>query len=324
MERVRDARLPAARKSPRHASVIEPAERARMRAGLDVPRRGSVEPGSGGRTAGVELRAAVKRRAAAVEMVAIDERATVRDIGVVVVDDRPAAPVGVPVVPSPTEPREEPDPETGSERDSRADGVEPGECNPARIDGERWAIHAPRVVGWHVDDLRVCRLDHDGLALRRNGLLGRRLEVPRLLRALAHRLDRVEHGLLLVHIGVAQRRCPGKVLVHACQDRGKLRERLHARIPGHLIDRLGQWFPLQIRVLLHPAVGFDDLGRVRGSREDLRNQSVRIQGDGRHQLLQLLGRLLEDRLSFHRARRLRRCRGVRAREEAHDGQRPKQ
>src|SRR5712692_7908450 len=83
VERVRDARLPAGRKVPRHAAVIEPAERAGTHAGLDA-RRGSVGPPTGGRTAAAEP------RAAAVEMVAIDERATVRGIGVVVEHDRPA------------------------------------------------------------------------------------------------------------------------------------------------------------------------------------------------------------------------------------------
>ncbi len=259
--------------------------------------------------------------AAAVEMVVIDERSTVRDVLVVVVDQFPAAPVGIPVVPSPTESAEEADPETDSEGDPRAHGIEAGERIPAWISYDRGAIHLPRVVSWDVDDLGVCRLDHDRLALRGDGFLGTRLEVSRLLRSVAHRLDRVEHGLLLVHVCVAQRGRPGEVLVHVCKDRGKLRERLHAGIPGLLIDRLGQLLSFQIGVLLHPAVRFHDLGRIGGGGEDLRNQGVRIQGDGRDQLLQLVGTFLDHRLSLHRGCWLRSRRRVRAREEARDSQR---
>src|SRR5205823_12629805 len=113
--------LPARRKASRHAAVIEPAERARARAGLNL-RRGcvkpgaAVEPGAAGAavepSAAVEFGAAVKSGvavepgAAAVEMVAVDERATVRHVPVVIEVDRPVAPVCVPVVPSPTEARE--------------------------------------------------------------------------------------------------------------------------------------------------------------------------------------------------------------------------
>jgi hypothetical protein len=97
------ARLPAARESPRHASMIEPAEGAGTSAGLEVRRRA------------VKFRAAMESWTAAIEMVAIDERAAVRDVAVVVVHHPPLAPVGVPVAPSPTEPGEEADPETDSE-----------------------------------------------------------------------------------------------------------------------------------------------------------------------------------------------------------------
>src|SRR5229473_1222502 len=81
--------------------------------------------------------------------------------------------------------------EAESERNPRADGVDSGERNPAGISDERGAIHEPRIVGGHVDDLGVGRLDDDRLALRGDGLLGCRLEVTRLLRSLAHRLNGV-------------------------------------------------------------------------------------------------------------------------------------
>src|SRR6267378_8560783 len=312
--------------------MIEPAERARSSTGLEVRRLWSVELGatvgpgaamkvraSVGARAAMEVRATVGARAAmkvratveswtaAVEVVAIDEGAAVRDVSVVVEVHPPVVPIGVPVVPSPTESAEEADPPTESERNPRADSIEAGVPEPAWVSDQRRTIDRPRVVFGHVDDLGVCRLDHDRLALRGDVFLRRTPEVSSLLRPLAHGLDGVEHRLLLVHVRVAQRRRPGEVLVHACQDGGKLRDRLDARIPGLLIDRLGELLPLQIGVLLHPTVSFHDFGRVGGGGKDLRNQGVRIQRDGRHQLLQLLGSLLDNRLSLYRYRWLGSC-----------------
>src|SRR6267378_4942942 len=300
--------------------MIEPAERARSSTGLEVRRLWSVEVratvGAGaamevratvGAWTAMKVRATVESWTAAVEVVAIDEGAAVRDISVVVEVHPVVAPIGVPVVPSPTESAEEADPPTNSERNPRADGVEAGGPEPAWVGDQRRTIDRPRVVFGHVDDPGVCRLDHDRLALRGDVFLRRTPEVSSLLRPLAHGLDGVEHRLLLVHVGVAQCRRPGEVLVHVCQDGGKLRDRLDARIPGLLIDRLGQLLPLQIGVLLHPTVSFHDFGRVGGGGEDPRNQGVRVQRDRRHQLLQLLGSLLDNRLSLYRYRWLGSC-----------------
>src|SRR5437016_2272317 len=167
--------------------------------------------------AAVTVRPAVERMAAvtaAVEMVVADEGAAVRDIPVVVEHHAVAAPVGVPVVPSPAESTVEADPETDSERNPRAGGVQAGVPEPAGVCDERRAVDQPRIVGRHVDHLGVCRLDHDRLTLRDDVFLRGGLEVPRLLGSPAHRLHGVEHGLLLVHVCVAQRRRPGEVLVH--------------------------------------------------------------------------------------------------------------
>src|SRR5207253_9244118 len=216
----------------------------------------------------VEFRASMKSWAAAVEMVVADEGAAVRDIPVVVEHHAVAAPVGVPVVPSPAESTVEADPETDSERNSRAGGVQAGVPEPAGVCDERRAVDQPRIVGRHVDHLGVCGLDHDRLTLRDDVFLRGGLEVARLLGSPAHRLHGVEHGLLLVHVCVAQRRRPGEVLVHVRQHGGKLRDRLDARIPGLLIDGLGQLLPIQFGVLLHPTVRLHDLGGVRRGGED--------------------------------------------------------
>src|SRR5882672_12794570 len=186
--------------------MIEPAERARSSTGLEVRRLWSVKVGATvGPRAAMKVRATVESWTAAVEVVAIDEGAAVRDISVVVEVHPVVMPIGVPVVPSPTEPAEEADPPTNSERNPGADGIEAGVPTPAWVSDQRRAIDSPGVVLGHVDDLGVCRLDHDRLALRGDVLLGRALEVSSLLRSLAHCLYRVEHRLLLVHVCVAQR-----------------------------------------------------------------------------------------------------------------------
>ncbi len=71
----------------------------------------------------------------------------------------------------------------------------------------------------------------------------------------------------------------------------KRRERLDARVPGLLIHRLTQILALQIRIRLHPSVGFDDFFGKCGRRQNLRHQRIRIQRNGRNQALQLLGSL---------------------------------
>jgi hypothetical protein len=51
------------------------------------------------------------------------------------------------------------------------------------------------------------------------------------------------------------------------------------------IHRIGQLGALETGIFLQPTVRFDNLGRVGGSRQNLRDQFVRIQRDGRYQLL---------------------------------------
>jgi hypothetical protein len=110
------------------------------------------------------------------------------------------------------------------------------------------------------------------------------------LRALTHRLDRVHHILLMIDVGVSERRRPRQVLVHVRKDRWKLRERLDARIPGLRVDLLRELLWVVPAALLHPTLRLDDLLGIRGGREDLGDQLVRIQGNRGHELLQLCRR----------------------------------
>src|SRR5258708_34630659 len=81
---------------------------------------------------------------------------------------------------------------------------------------------------------------------------------------------------------------PRNVLVHVFEGRWKLCEGLDARVPGLFVDFFCQLFTLDIGMTLHPAVRLDDLSRIGGSSENLRNERVRVQGDRRDELLQLL------------------------------------
>jgi hypothetical protein len=74
--------------------------------------------------------------------------------------------------------------------------------------------------------------------LIRYGLLWSGLKIPGILRAPAHHLDGIHHVLLLIVIGVAQRRRPGQVFVHISKDGWKCGERLYARVPGLLVHSL--------------------------------------------------------------------------------------
>src|SRR6202035_2345226 len=202
VEPTADARLSTGRKAPRRAAMIEPAESAGTSAGLEVLRlwpvglgatvgpraamkvRASVGPRAAMKVratveswTAMKVRATVESWTAAVEVDAIDEGAAVRGVSVVVEVHPPVAPIGVPVVPSPTESAEEADPPTDSERNPWAFGIEAGVPEPAWVSDQRRTIDRPRVVCGHVDDVRVCRLDHDRLALRGDVLLGRSLEV---------------------------------------------------------------------------------------------------------------------------------------------------
>src|SRR5207253_6691915 len=159
------------RRSSRNAAAVESRAAVTVRPAVESRATVTVRPAVES-SATVEFRASVKFRAAvepgtaAVEMVVADEGAAVRDIPVVVEHHAVAAPVGVPVVPSPAESTVEADPETDSERNPRAGGVQAGVPEPAGVCDERRAVDQPRIVGRHIDHLGVCRLDHDRLALR--------------------------------------------------------------------------------------------------------------------------------------------------------------
>jgi hypothetical protein len=65
------------------------------------------------------------------EVVAIDERSAMGNVGVVVIDDGAVMPVGSPVMPSPAEAAEEADSKTYTERNRRAANEDSGNRIPS-------------------------------------------------------------------------------------------------------------------------------------------------------------------------------------------------
>jgi len=148
--------------------------------------------------------AVVEVAAPLVEVVAIDDRSAVGDVGVVVVDHPMAMPVASPVIPAPPKSSEEADSKPNTEGNCGAGKKDSGHRNPARVGDDRYPIHEPRIIGRHVDHVRVGRLDDDRVALSCYAFLFVAIQLASLSSLLAHRLDSIRHILLLVGICVAE------------------------------------------------------------------------------------------------------------------------
>ena len=167
------------------------------------------------------------------------------------------------------------------------------------------AEHVHRVVGRHKDHAGLRRLDHDHLR-RRRGLLhhhgrGRRrgwlrrhrdlfvaLEVAGLLGALAQALHRVHHVLGLRQEGVTHVAHPFGLRAKRDQHIGEGHQRGHRRIPGLVFHQLDGRVALFIGVRLGPRRSRREILGVGRGHEQLGQQGVGEQGDGRRHLFELL------------------------------------
>ncbi|CAB3880207.1 hypothetical protein LMG3410_03259 [Achromobacter aegrifaciens] len=153
------------------------------------------------------------------------------------------------------------------------------------------AVHHRRVVAGHVHHLRIGRLDHhDGLVVGGAGgdlLLRRALQVAGLLRLDAQPLDRIHDGVGLRQEGVAHGFHPVRLAAHHVHDRGEGHQGFDAGIPGLALDRLDGLVSGFRGVGGRPFGGRRDIVGVGRTHEDLREQRIRIQRHGRHQLIQL-------------------------------------
>ena len=186
----------------------------------------------------------------------------------------------------------------GAEREQarRGDvaGRIPRHCGVVRRRG--CPVHGLRTVLGDVHDLRIRRLHPDDLLLlddlTGDDLLLRRLEGTGLVCLRPHPLDRVEDLVLLVEEGIPQILRPVEIVRHALEQVGKARERLHARVPVLALERLVEGLALQTRVLRAPASSLDHLEGIGRRDQDLHGEPVRIERDGRDELLDLRRREL--------------------------------
>src|SRR5882757_2466032 len=198
---------------------------------------------------------------AAIIDIAVIEGGAVREVPLVVVNSVVVVPVVTPVAPAPPEPAEEADTEACAEEEVRSAIPNSRIGIPARPGDERQAVHEPWIIGGYIDDIGSRGLNDDRGTLSGYILLRRGAQVAGLFRFLAHHLDGVRHVLLLVVIRIAQGGRPGEVLVHVAEHGGKRGQGLDAGVPRLLIDGLPQSIALQDRMILHPAIGFDNLFR---------------------------------------------------------------
>ena len=169
-----------------------------------------------------------------------------------------------------------------------------------RIIGRRIGRIGPRAVGpgrivvRHVHDFRIGRLDDDRIGtaarLRRHLLLRRRLQVARRLRLGTQPLDRRRDVLLLADHRVAQLLGPVELVAHHLQRLRKRGERLHADVPALVLHRRNGSIALEVGIGLRPARRLNDLQGIGRTHQHLRQKRVGIEGDGRQQLVELLGR----------------------------------
>ncbi len=118
-------------------------------------------------------------------------------------------------------------------------------------------------------------------------LLGR-LEIAGGLGLLPQFLNGIHDIGLLGQESFTQPLCPGCLLGHHVQNLWKGRQRLHAQVPGHLVQSVIEHVSAKVRVCLHPSVRFRNLIRIRCRYEDLCEQRIGIQRDRGKHLVQLL------------------------------------
>src|SRR5713226_5342771 len=197
------ARPPAGGKASNVSAVIEATERPGACSRLKVRSRRPMEPRtSAARSASVERVAMIE--VAVVEVVAIDDRSAVRNVGVVVVDRCSAVPVVSPVMPAPPISSKKTEPEADSKSNPRSGQEYPRHRIPTRIRDDRLTVHEPGVIGRHVDHFRVGRFNGDCVALSRYLFLLIAIQVAGLVSLLTHRLDGIRHILFLVSVCVAK------------------------------------------------------------------------------------------------------------------------
>src|SRR5882757_1786137 len=106
-------------------------------------------------SARVKRGAVVEISAAAVEVVAIDDRAAVGDVSVMVEHRAAIVPVISPVIPAPAKSTEETDSKSSAEVESWAAIKDSRHGIPTGVGQNRVCVRDPWIVGWHVNNVRI-------------------------------------------------------------------------------------------------------------------------------------------------------------------------
>ena len=140
------------------------------------------------------------------------------------------------------------------------------------------------VIDGHVDHRRLRRHDADRLAFDLHPLLSGGDEVSLLARHMTQALHARHHVARLQGIRAADRRRPVGAFGEHVQHRLIACDRLHAHVPGLIVDA-------DRAVGRHIAGGELHLVRIRRRDQQLRQDRVRIERDGREEVVEFLDRV---------------------------------
>jgi len=212
------------------------------------------------------------------ETVAMEER--------VVHIDRVAEPIRPPAPTAPSQTAEEAsDINTRAEPESKTD-VRVIKRRIVTID--RRSPHVCGIVDRHVNHLRVGRLNVNRrlsiLRLSGDVHLGVRLQSARLTRLAPQPLHGLHDVGLLSEKGVPQIGGPTNIRVQPGDYIREDHQRLDTGIPVLLARGLHQLRTPEVAILLQPLPGFDDLERIGSGDQNLAQQGIGIERDGRYQI----------------------------------------
>ena len=200
-----EAGLPARGKAAGGSSMIKATEGARMGTRLSVWCRESMLATRESSRSSTMKSVGPMKSTGAIEAVTVGKDPTVGYVAVVVEHDPVGMPVVSPVSPSPAKPAKKTNSKAKAKLDSWTGKEQSRIRVPSRPDTDGRSIHEPRIILRNVNNLRVRGLDHNGLPLIAYLLLRCALQVSRLLRTVAHYLNRIHHLLLLVDVSIAKR-----------------------------------------------------------------------------------------------------------------------
>jgi hypothetical protein len=100
-------------------------------------------------------------------------------------------------------------------------------------------------------------------------------------------LDRVHNLVLLTEESITQVGGFPKLLVHHGEHLREMAERFHTHVPGCILESIVQPVPCEARILLEPPVSLDNFKGIGGRHKNLREERIRVEGNGGQQSVQL-------------------------------------